>query len=235
MGAYDSTNKIAYSVNWLGGVWKLQSGASGPTPTLTPTAQPTNTPVPVTPTLIQPTPTPSPTPVSKTLVVYDDKEQNNFYYLEWQTPAGTKCLVTPSFTSQVASGKYALEANFNNFCTLFIIREKVIGQYQSLPFNNYNYVQFDIAAQTGKPILQGFNMQLVDAGYTTLGKAVNIISASNTKISNIRYSWQHVKIPLSAFGVTSSTFISGIRIRDDNWQDVGLGNTILDNIKFSTN
>jgi len=65
--SYDSVNKIVYSSNWAGGVWRLSLSTSTPTPTnasgsptSTPSLTPTSAPLP-TPTL-KPTSTPTPKP-----------------------------------------------------------------------------------------------------------------------------------------------------------------------------
>ncbi len=65
MMARDSTNNILYSVNWLGGLWKLSSSGSATATIVTPTRTPTvtQTPVPTqTPTVVSSkTPTPAST------------------------------------------------------------------------------------------------------------------------------------------------------------------------------
>lgn len=152
--------------------------------------------------------------VTAELSVYGDALGEGFIYNEWS--AG--CYVNPSRSDIVFSGLNSLEINVNNYCTTFLAK--------TVAFNSSNYatLEFDVLALA--PAVNDFGLNIASSPWGTVGDQVNI-----SNYVTLTPEWQHVSIPLAAFGIAPNTNIAGVRFRGSNYS--GKGDLLFDNISFN--
>ncbi len=169
------------------------------------------------------------------LDVYTDSLVNGFTYTEQRGSTPPICLVTQSNPDHV-SGLYSAEVDLNHFCTTILTQWD--GQHDNqFPARNYTHVEFDMKGITndGTQLFNTFNFSLDDTHYNSIGQ-VDIGGPNAYNNIQITNSWQHVSIPLTAFGIDYyNAMLSGIGLRSEDNPQVFRGHVLFDNIRFVQN
>ncbi len=161
------------------------------------------------------------------LIIYDDALRNSYQVPGQSVP----CIPSYSDTNHF-SGSFSMRTNLNGQCTINLYKHD--DHYPSsqeadatFSIDNYNTLEFDIYGNgTGATIYQAFHLSIANTHYSSVGVDVPI----NNYVT-LRNGWQHVVIPLSAFGVDEGTDITGISVQADG-NDSGMGTVLFDNLKF---